>query len=130
MAKKSFRLQPGGPQGPRYPTLNELRPGALRRWGLAALGSLAVAGAGCWRTAGVPVPAKPAQQDLSGHGQAAPPDAGAPPMPDYPPPTGGVPPPVRIEDQGASRQRSGRPDKRERRKGQARQAAAAKRGIK
>jgi hypothetical protein len=129
MAKKSFRVQSGSPEAPAptYPRLSELGPAALRRWGLAALGSLAVAGAGCWRTAGVPAPTKPVENV-----QIVPPDAAPVPPPEYPPPTGGVPPPVRIEDQGASRQsgRSGRPDKPERRKGQSKQAAAAKRGIK
>ncbi len=123
MAKKSFRVQSGSPEAPapRYPTLRELGPAALRRLGLAALGSLAVAGAGCWRTAGVPAPTKPVENV-----QIVPPDA-APTPPEYPPPTGGVPPPVRIQDQGASRQptRSGPRDKLER--GHRKQAATGKR---
>jgi hypothetical protein len=126
MAKKSFRAQSGSPKAPapRYPTLSELGPAALRRWGLAALGSLVVAGAGCWRTAGVPAPTKPVENV-----HLVPPDAAPVAPPQYPPPTGGVPPQVRVEDQGTSRQagRGGRPDKLERRSRQAKQAAAAKR---
>ena len=50
MTKKSFRTQ--NASGPRYPRLSDLRPGSLRRWGLAAIGSLLLGGAGCRRTAG------------------------------------------------------------------------------
>lgn len=50
MTKKSFRTQAAS--GPRYPRLSDLRPGSLRRWGLAAIGSLLLGGAGCRRTAG------------------------------------------------------------------------------
>jgi hypothetical protein len=50
MTKKTFRAQKA--TSPRYPTLNDLRPGALCRWGLAVIGSVLLGGAGCRRTAG------------------------------------------------------------------------------
>jgi hypothetical protein len=108
MAKKSFRMSPSIASEcsrPAYPTLNDLRPSALRRWGLAAVGSLLLTG--CWRTAGVPVPANRPEQIPQVQGGAAGaagvPDAAPAPIPQYEPPTGGVPPMTRLEEERAIR---------------------------
>jgi hypothetical protein len=91
MAKKSFRVQET--KAPSYPRLVELQPGALRRWGLAAVGGLLIGGGACKR------------QELSGvmvrtdvergvQVRAAAVDSGGPTAP-LPPP--GEPPAARVE---------------------------------
>ena len=79
MTKKSYRDQQSaasGPPGPRYPTLNELRLGSLRQWGLAAMGTMLL-GAGCWRSTNA---AEQGDHETRAHAKGKP-DSGAPPPP-------------------------------------------------
>ena len=102
MTKKSFRAH----QVPRpgYPMLRDLDAGALRKWGLAAVGGLLLGGSGCARSPGAPPPASLTTQAATGTATetrtGTGPDAGAQPV--LPPPTGGVPPPTRVEREKAS----------------------------
>jgi len=94
MTKKSYRAQQGSTPrlpGPRYPTLHELRSGALRGWGLAAMGTVLLGGAGYWR------PASAAEQGshLTRKKTKGRPDSGVPPKPPRP---GGAPPPIRMPE--------------------------------
>ena len=79
MTKKSFRTQ--NASNPRYPRLSDLRGGALRQWGLAAVGSLLLGGAG--RAAGEMAAAPAYAQQTSGEAASGTgnPDAGAPKEP-------------------------------------------------
>jgi hypothetical protein len=103
MKKKAFRAQKVARPG--YPMLGELDAGALRKWGLAAVGGLLLGGAGCARSPGAPPPATLTTQAATGTatetGTGTEPDAGAPPV--LPPPTAGVPPPERVERQGGGK---------------------------
>jgi hypothetical protein len=58
MTKRSFRATKT--KQPSYPRLVDLEAGALRRWGLAAVGGLLIGNAACTRTTGAPT-AKPAE---------------------------------------------------------------------
>ena len=84
MKKKSFRERKTG--GPQYPRLKDVNAGALKKWGLAAVGGLLLGGVACTRNAGAPpvtrndeLPAQKAAQDRTAQVL----DAGAPAAP-YP----------------------------------------------
>jgi hypothetical protein len=102
MAKKSFRARKA--DGPNYPKLTDLQPGALRRWGLAAVGGLLIGGGGCTRTSGVPIAREPvvhstAQSGAQNH--VAPlPDGGAPTEPGVR--FGGIRPVQRVDSETTS----------------------------
>jgi hypothetical protein len=52
MKKKAFRERKA--EGPKYPRFGDLNSGALRKWGLAAVGGLLLGSAACTRTTSVP----------------------------------------------------------------------------
>jgi hypothetical protein len=96
MKKKAFRAQKVARPG--YPMLRELDAGALRRWGLAAVGGLLLGGTGCARSPSAPPPATLTTQAATGTatetGTGTGPDAGDWPVVE--PPMGGAPPPQRV----------------------------------
>jgi len=89
MTKKSFRAQKV--PRPDYPRLGELDAGALRTWGLAAVGGLLLGGGGCARSPAAPPPANPTTQAATGTatGTGTESDTGAVPWHDSP--TDGIP---------------------------------------
>jgi hypothetical protein len=130
MAKKSFRAQQvhgPGPTGPRYPALKDLRPGALRRWGLAAMGAMLLGG--CWHTTNA---AEQGSREKRTQAKGTP-DGGAHPRP-RPPRTAGVPYPLRlpIESDSPTHSKDGsdKAGKSDTNKKKAKQGTAQKHGVK
>jgi hypothetical protein len=76
MTKRSFRATKT--KQPSYPRLVDLESGALRRWGLAAVGGLLIGGAACTRTTGEPAarPTEPKSEKAGGSTVIAPPLGG------------------------------------------------------
>jgi hypothetical protein len=97
MKKKSFRERKV--DGPNYPRLKDLDAGALRKWGLVAVGGLLLGGAACKQ----PPPGEPPltrKEEVAAQKAAHAPavqalDAGAPPAQYIGPP--GEPPLDRVE---------------------------------